>query len=211
MRTRSTSFQGLGAEAVEMVREAKEATGLPFVAEVSDPRQLESLEPIVDMFQVGTRSMYNYSLLSELGTLDKPVLLKRAFSARVEEWLHAAEYVTARGNEDVVLCERGIRTFETITRNTLDLNAVAWLKIHSELPVVVDPSHGTGTARLVTPMALAAAAAGADGLIVEVHPSPCDALSDADQALDIAGFSELTLRLSQMLPTLGRTLAATEG
>jgi 3-deoxy-7-phosphoheptulonate synthase len=208
LRTNPTSFQGLGAEGFEIFRSARSLTGLPVVTEITDPRQIEVLHDVVDMFQVGTRNMYNYALLKELGKTRKPVLLKRAMSALIDEWLYAAEYVLAGGNGDVVLCERGIRTFETKMRNTLDLAAVAWLKQNSELPVIVDPSHGTGRPELVEPMTIAAAAAGADGVIIEVHPDPARAFSDGQQALDFKRFEELMARLQMVLPALGRKLTA---
>lgn len=207
LRTRPDSFQGLGVAGLAVAAEVRARTGLPLVSEVVDPRQIEAMLAVVDMFQVGTRNMYNYELLKELGQAGKPVLLKRAFSARVEEWLLAAEYVVQAGNPDVVLCERGIRTFETAMRNTLDIAAVAHVKTVSRLPVIVDPSHATGHRDLVTPMALAAAAAGADGLIVEVHPDPDRALSDADQTLDFAAFADLMQRLERVLAAVDRTLA----
>ena len=206
LRTSPASFQGLGREGLEEVRAVKEDLGLPLVTEVTDPRHLESMLPLVDMLQVGSRNMFNYPLLSEVGKTGKPVLLKRGFSARVEEWILAAEYILKEGNENVVLCERGIRTFETATRNTLDLASVAWVRARYPFPVVVDPSHATGLRELVEPMALAAAAAGADGLLVEVHPSPEQALSDGRQSLAPEGFERLMSRLSALLSALDRHL-----
>jgi 3-deoxy-7-phosphoheptulonate synthase len=206
LRTNPASFQGLGEEGLEIFRAVRALTGMPVVIEITDPRQMERLHEVVDMFQVGTRNMYNYSLLKELGRTRKPVLLKRGMSALVDEWLYAAEYILAGGNPDVVLCERGIRTFETKMRNTLDLAAVAWLKHHSELPVIVDPSHATGRPELVEPMTLAAAAAGADGAIVEVHPEPSRAFSDGQQALDFTRYKDLIERLRVLLGALGREL-----
>ncbi len=206
LRTSPSSFQGLGREGLEMVRGIKEELGLPLVTEVTDPRHLESMLDVVDMLQVGSRNMFNYPLLSEVGKTGKPVLLKRGFSARVEEWLLAAEYIQREGNEEIVLCERGIRTFETVTRNTLDLASVAWVRSRHPFPVLVDPSHATGLRELVEPMALAAAAAGADGLLVEVHPRPEEALSDGRQSLDTAGFERLMSRLSALLSALDRPL-----
>ncbi len=208
LRTKATSFQGLGERAYEIVRTVRELTGMPMVAEITDPRQLEGLCDVVDALQVGTRNMYNYSLLKELGAVRKPVLLKRGFSALIDEWLHAAEYITAGGNEDVILCERGIRTFETRMRNTLDLAAVAWVREHTDFPVIVDPSHGTGRPELIEPMTLAAAAAGADGVLIEVHPEPARALSDGHQAVDYDGFVSLMQRLRPLLEVLGRSLSA---
>jgi 3-deoxy-7-phosphoheptulonate synthase len=199
MRTRSESFQGLGGEAIEIVRKVKQEVELPFVSEITDPRQVEVLSEVVDVFQVGARNMYNYELLKELGKLRKPVLLKRGLSAYLDEFLAASEYVLKQGNSQVILCERGIRTFEKATRNTLDLSAVPYLQKRSGLPVIVDPSHGTGVRDLVAPMCWAAAAAGADGIIVEVHPRPSEALSDGEQALTLEDFKEMVPRLSRVL------------
>jgi 3-deoxy-7-phosphoheptulonate synthase len=158
------------------------------------------------MFQVGSRNMYNYELLKELGQLRKPVLLKRAFAATVDEWIKAADYVLRGGNQDVLLCERGIRTFEPTTRNTLDLNSVAYLKAHTSFPVVVDPSHGTGRPELILPMSLAAVGAGADALIIEVHPRPKEALSDADQALNFEQFAKISSQVAKVAAALGRSM-----
>ncbi len=204
LRTDPNSFQGLGRAGLEELKALKGELGLPLVTEVTDPRHLEAMLEVVDMLQVGSRNMFNYPLLSEVGKTGRPVLLKRGFSARVEEWLLAAEYIRKEGNEDIVLCERGIRTFENATRNTLDLGSVAWIKARESYPVLVDPSHGTGLRELVPPMALAAAAAGADGLLVEVHPRPEEALSDGQQSLDPEEFSRLMDRLSALLSALGR-------
>ena len=206
MRTNPSSFQGLGNQALEIAREIKAEIGLPIVSEITDPRQLNDMHDIVDLFQVGSRNMYNYTLLKELGQLRKPVLLKRGFSALVEEWLLAAEYIVAGGNPNVILCERGIRTFEKITRNTLDLSAVAYVKAKSDFPVIVDPSHGTGVPDLIEPMSLAAAAAGADGLIIEVHNHPEKAKSDGFQALTYARFAHLMHNLDGLLKHLNRPL-----
>lgn len=194
MRTNPDSFQGIGTPAFDFLGKVKTDAGMPMVCEITDPRQLELMLESVDMFQVGSRNMYNYELLKELGRTNRPVMLKRAFAATIDEWVHAAEYVVKGGNDQVVLCERGIRTFETATRNTLDLNAVAWIKAHTDFAVVVDPSHGTGRRELVTPMALAGLAAGADGVICEVHPVPEKALSDSFQALDFNEFAMLVER-----------------
>ncbi|MCM2282511.1 MAG: 3-deoxy-7-phosphoheptulonate synthase [Bdellovibrionaceae bacterium] len=207
MRTNPASFQGLGNDAFSFIKDVKNAVGLPFVSEVTDPRQISDLASIVDMFQVGSRNMYNYALLKELGQTKIPVLLKRGFSATVEEWLLAADYIVKGGNDNVVLCERGIRTFETTTRNTLDLNSVAYVKAHSSFPVIVDPSHGTGRPELIAPLAMAAAAVGADGIMVEVHPDPSRSLSDAHQALNFAQFADITRGLSSLLAAMGRELA----
>lgn len=206
LRTNPSSFQGMGRDAFDIVREVKSRTGLPFVSEVTDPRQIGDFVEIVDMFQVGSRNMHNYALLKELGTVQKPILLKRGFSGLVSEWLYSAEYVAKHGNPNVILCERGIRTFETATRNTFDLNAVAYVKRHSPFAVIADPSHATGATDLVIPMALAAAAAGADGLIVEVHPRPSEALSDGFQALTLPMFKDMMNRLERLLHALDRTL-----
>lgn len=206
LRTSPESFQGLGDEAYQIATQVKGSVGLPFVSEVTDPRQIEALSEVVDMFQVGSRNMHNYALLKELGQVKKPVMIKRGFSGTIKEWLLSAEYVIKNGNADVILCERGIRTFETSTRNTFDLNAVAYVKAHTDFTVIADPSHATGSARLVIPMALAAAAAGADGLIVEVHPEPSKALSDSEQALSTEGFHTLMEKLEALLPVLNKKL-----
>lgn len=206
LRTNPETFQGMGSNAFEMVKEVKQKTGMPFVSEITDPRQVGDLFDLVDMFQVGSRNMHNYALLKELGAVKKPVLLKRGFSGLVSEWLMSAEYIVKHGNSQVILCERGIRTFETATRNTFDLNAVAFLKSRSHLPVIADPSHATGISELVTPMALAAAAAGADGIIVEVHPDPKNAQSDGFQALTFPMFSDLMDRLERVLKALDKGL-----
>jgi len=206
MRTKQDSFQGLGLSAFKFVGTVKAAVGLPFVSEITDPRQLSDFVESVEMFQVGSRNMYNYELLKELGGLKKPVLLKRAFAATVDEWLKAADYIVKGGNNAVILCERGIRTFETTTRNTLDLNSVAYLKAHSSFPIVVDPSHGTGRPELIGPMSLAGVAAGADGLIIEVHPRPPEALSDGHQALNFAQFDSIANNVRKVAQALGREM-----
>lgn len=206
MRTNSESFQGIGTPAFEFLGRVKAESKMPLVSEITDPRQIEMMLDTVDLFQVGSRNMYNYELLKELGRLKKPVILKRAFAATIDEWVHAAGYVTRGGNDQVILCERGIRTFETATRNTLDLNAVAWIKAHTEFPVVVDPSHGTGRRELVTTMALAGIAAGADGIICEVHPRPDEALSDSFQALDFNAFEDLVNRCETVAKAVGRSI-----
>lgn len=204
MRTHPDSFQGLGIEAINLVQDIKKKHNLKFVSEIIDPRQLDTLYPIVDIFQVGTRNMYNYELLKELGKQDKPVLLKRAFSALVKEWLWAAEYLIQAGNEQIILCERGIRTFETSTRNTLDLSGALIAQKESPFPVIVDPSHGTGKSSLVAPIALAATAAGLDGLLVEFHPEPQVALSDSYQALNCIQFKEMINQVRAILNTINR-------
>lgn len=194
-RTSPYDFQGLGVEALRFLKEASEATGLPIVTEVMSEVDVETVAEYADMLQVGARNMQNFSLLRKLATVPRPILLKRGPSATVKEWLLAAEYLLAGGNANVVLCERGIKTFETATRNTLDLAAVALVKELSHLPVIADPSHGTGIRTLITPMSKAAVGAGADGLLVEVHPCPERALSDGPQSLDLNGFAELMKEL----------------
>lgn len=206
LRTNPESFQGLGKEAYPIAQEVSHATGLPFTSEVTDPRQIEELHEITSMFQVGTRNMYNYDLLKELGKSSKPVLLKRAFSATYGEFLNAAEYILAAGNKNVLLCERGIRTFVNDTRNTFDINAIPFLKNRTDLPVLADPSHGTGLTELVEPVALAALAAGADGLIIEVHNDPKNALSDGQQALTTEQFKSFLDKADKILNVLGRSL-----
>ncbi len=201
-RSSPYSFRGLGAPGLEYLRRARELTGLPVVTEVLTPGDVEAVAEAADMLQVGTRNAQNFSLLEAVGEAGKPVLLKRGLSNTIEEWLLSAEYVVGHGNPDVVLCERGIRTFETATRNTLDLSAVPVVRELSHLPVIVDPSHATGHRHLVPSMALAAVAAGADGLLIEVHPSPDDALSDGPQSLTFDQFSALmddVRRLSRAL------------
>ena len=194
-RTSPYDFQGLGVEALRFLKEASEATGLPIVTEVMSEVDVETVAEYADMLQVGARNMQNFSLLRKLATVPRPILLKRGPSATVKEWLLAAEYLLAGGNSNVVLCERGIKTFETATRNTLDLAAVALVKELSHLPVIADPSHGTGMRSLITPMSKAAVGAGADGLLIEVHPCPERALSDGPQSLDLNGFAELMKEL----------------
>jgi 3-deoxy-7-phosphoheptulonate synthase len=196
-RTSPYDFQGLGVEALRLLRDASEETGLGVVTEVMSEEDVETVAEYADMLQVGARNMQNFSLLRKLARLTKPILLKRGPSATIKEWLLAAEYLLAGGNANVVLCERGIKTFETATRNTLDLSAVALAKELSHLPVVADPSHGTGMRSLVAPMSRAAVAAGADGLIIEVHPCPERALSDGPQSLDLDGFAELMRQLGR--------------
>jgi len=204
MRTQASSFQGLREKALPIVEEIKSMYNLSFVSEITDPRQMDVLYPVVDMFQVGARNMYNYELLKELGMQKKPVLLKRAFSAEVKEWLMATEYIVRGGNEEITLCERGIRTFEPSTRNTLDLSSALVAKKESSFPVLVDPSHGTGDASLVVPMAYAACAAGLDGLLVEVHPEPDKALSDGFQSLNFMAFKQMVKQLKKILSSINR-------
>jgi 3-deoxy-7-phosphoheptulonate synthase len=205
-RTSPYAFQGLGAEALEMLVQVRAETGLPVVTEVMDTRQVDLVAEHADMLQVGARNMQNFALLAELGHVRRPVLLKRGLSATVKELLMAAEYIMANGNHDVVLCERGIRTYETATRNTLDIAAIPVLKRESHLPVIVDPSHAGGDASLVAPLAFAAIAAGADGLIVEVHPDPECALSDGDQSLAPPAFASMMQQLAAFAAAAGRTL-----
>ncbi|MCI8609072.1 MAG: 3-deoxy-7-phosphoheptulonate synthase [Firmicutes bacterium] len=181
-RTSPYDFQGLKDEGIQLLEHAKKMTGLPIVTEIMNPNHLPMFEH-VDLIQVGARNMQNFELLKELGKIDKPILLKRGLASTLKEWLMSAEYIMAGGNENIILCERGIRTFETYTRNTLDLSAIPMLKELTHLPVIVDPSHATGMARLVKPMALAAVAAGADGLMIEVHNNPSKALCDGAQSL----------------------------
>ena len=190
-RTSPYDFQGLGVEALHLLKQASEETGLPIVTEVMSEADVEVVAEYADMLQVGARNMQNFSLLRKLATVERPILLKRGPSATIKEWLLAAEYLLAGGNTNVVLCERGIKTFETATRNTLDLAAIALAKELTHLPVIADPSHGTGLRSLVPPMSKAAAAAGADGLMIEVHPCPERALSDGPQSLDLPGFAQL--------------------
>ncbi len=206
MRTSAKNFQGLGASGLEIAKAVKQKSGMGLVTEITDVRQIESLGEIVDVFQVGSRNMHNYSLLAELGKQQKPVLLKRGFGALIEEWIKAAEYIEAGGNQKIILCERGIRTFEKATRNTLDINAVVYAKKHTPYPVIVDPSHAVGIRDLVPQVALSAVAAGADGLIVEVHPDPDRALSDGQQTLNFNQFADLMTRIKRLLPAIDKNL-----
>jgi 3-deoxy-7-phosphoheptulonate synthase len=198
-RTSPYDFQGLGLEALKILREAKEQTGLPVVTEVMSTEDIDIICEHCDMLQVGARNMQNFALLRRLATIKKPILLKRGPSATVKEWLLAAEYLLAGGNDQVVLCERGIKTFETEMRNTFDLAAVALARDLSHLPVMADPSHGTGKQSLISSMSRAAVAAGADGIIIEVHPCPERALSDGPQSLDFAGFEKVMRALTEPL------------
>lgn len=190
-RTSPYAFQGLGLRGLKILAKAKEITGLPFVTEVIDTRDASWVAEFADMIQIGARNMQNFSLLKEVGKLKKPVLLKRGLYSTIEEWLNCAEYILNEGNPDVVLCERGIRSFETYTRNTFDLSAVPAAKELSHLPVITDPTHGTGKLSLIDPMSLASIAAGTDGLILEVHRNPSEALSDKDQALTPEMFANI--------------------
>jgi 3-deoxy-7-phosphoheptulonate synthase len=205
-RTLPYSFQGLGVEGLNLLAEAREETGLPVVTEVMSPENVGIVEEHADVLQIGARNAQNYPLLKRVGEASKPVLLKRGLSSTIEEWLSAAEYVLNGGNESVILCERGIRSFQRLTRFTLDLTAVPLLKEVTHLPVVVDPSHGTGQRSLVSPMARAAVAAGADGLMIEVHPRPEEARSDGTQSLKLEGFRALMESLGPVALAVGRSL-----
>lgn len=195
-RTSPYSFQGLEEEGLKLLAKAREVSGLPIVTELMNLTELDLVAEYTDVIQIGTRNMQNFGLLRAVGKRNKPVLLKRGLAATVEEWLMAAEYIMAEGNSQVILCERGIRTFETATRNTLDLSAVPLIKSLSHLPIIVDPSHGTGKRKLVLPMAKAATVAGADGLMIEVHPDPANAWSDGEQSLDLPDFGRLMQEIS---------------
>lgn len=205
-RTSPYSFQGLGELGLKYLAEVREKTGLPVVTELMDPRDIDEVLRYADIIQIGARNMQNFRLLQEVGSHDKPVLLKRGLSATIKELLMAAEYIMSAGNHNVMLCERGIRTFETATRNTLDLNAIPVIKKLSHLPVIVDPSHGAGKWDLVAPMAKAAVAAGADGLIIEVHTKPEEALSDGEQSLKPDNFRILMKELRSVARAVGRTI-----
>ena len=205
-RTSPYSFQGMGNDGIRLLQEAKAATGLPIVTEIMSTDNVEMFEMCVDVIQVGARNMQNFDLLKQLGKTSKPILLKRGLSSTIEEWLMSAEYIMAGGNNKVILCERGIRTFETFTRNTLDLSAVLAVKQLSHLPVVVDPSHACGKAWMVERMSMAAIAAGADGLLIEVHNDPPHALCDGAQSITPEQFDALMGRLAQLAPCAGREL-----
>ncbi len=205
-RTSPYSFQGMGVQGLELLLKARKATGLPIVTEIMSPRYCEIFENTVDLVQVGARNMQNFDLLKEVGKMSKPVLLKRGLSATYEEWIMAAEYIMSEGNENVILCERGIRTFETYTRNTMDVSAVPSLKRMTHLPVVVDPSHSGGAAWLVEPLTLAAIAAGADGVIIEVHNDPPHAKCDGQQSLTPVQFDELMVKSRALAQFMGKTV-----
>ena len=209
-RTSPYSFQGLGEEGLRYLAEAREATGLPIVTEVMDPQLVPLVGQYADVFQIGARNMQNYTLLHAVGESQKPVLLKRGMSSTIEELLMAAEYILSHGNMRVMLCERGIRTFETHTRNTFDINAVPALKHLTHLPVIADPSHAVGKWEYVESVSMAAIAAGADGIIVEVHPRPEEALSDGRQSLKPERFAALVEKLRQLAPIVGRRVPETE-
>ena len=210
-RTSPYAFQGLGEEGLELLAEAREKTGLPIVVEIMSQVQLDVMLKYVDVFQVGARNMQNFNLLRAIGETRTAVLLKRGLSASIEELLMSAEYILAGGNNRVMLCERGIRTFETSTRNTTDINAIPVLKNLTHLPVILDPSHSTGHAAYVTAIARAAVAAGADGLIIEVHPDPAKAVSDGKQSLKPEAFAEMVRQVGQIAQVMGRRLAAPQG
>ena len=205
-RSSPYSFKGMGEPGLQLLVEVREATGLPVVTEVMDTRQVELVAGYADVLQIGTRNMQNFNLLTEVGRVHRPVLLKRGMSATIKDLLLAAEYVMQQGNSQVILCERGIRTFETATRNTFDLAAIPVLKKETHLPVIADPSHAGGRRDLVAPLAFAAIAAGADGLLVEVHPDPASAWSDGDQSLDFSEFEQLMAQLAPFAEAAGRTL-----
>jgi 3-deoxy-7-phosphoheptulonate synthase len=206
-RTSPYAFQGLGLDGLKMLAAARDETGLPIVTEVMDPRDLDVVCEYADVLQIGARNMQNFLLLAEVGRLDKPVLLKRGASATIEELLMAAEYVVKEGNGNVILCERGIRTFETATRNTLDISAVPVCKLASHLPIVIDPSHATGRLDLVLPLSLTAVVAGADGVIVETHPNPEHALCDGPQSLPTEAFAEYAGRVGDLVAWVGKTVS----
>ena len=206
-RSSPYAFQGLGRKGLEILAEVRAETGLPVVTEVLDTRDVDLVAEHADMLQVGARNMQNFALLAELGRAKRPILLKRGLAATISELLMAAEYIMANGNDQIVLCERGIRTFERATRNTLDVSAIPVLKRETHLPVIVDPSHAGGVAELVAPLAFAGIAAGADGLIVEVHPDPEHALSDGDQSLALPAFAGMMERLPAFASAVGRTMA----
>lgn len=205
-RTSPYSFQGLGLEGLKLLAEAREKTGLLVVTELMDPRDIEMVYEYTDVVQIGARNMQNFRLLTEIGGYQKPVILKRGLSATIKEFLMSAEYIMAKGNHNVILCERGIRTFETATRNTLDLSAVPVLKQMTHLPVIVDPSHGVGRWDLVIPMARAGVAAGADGILVEIHPNPEQAMSDGEQSLKIPVFKEMMRQIRAIAQAMGREI-----
>lgn len=206
-RTSPRSFQGLGLEGLALLKEAREQTGLPVVTEVLDPRDVEAVAAVADVLQIGARNMANGALLREAGRAGRPVLLKRGFGATVDELLHAADYVLDAGNQDVMLCERGIRSFETSTRFMLDLGAIPVLRQRTNLPVIVDPSHAAGDASLVLPLARAAVAAGADGIMMEVHHDPAAALSDARQSLSLAQYERAVQEIASVAASVGRSLS----
>ena len=205
-RTSPYSFQGMGEEGLKILAAAREETGLPIVSEIMATDQIDLMCKYVDVLQIGTRNMQNYALLNAVGKTNKPILLKRGMMSTIEELLMSAEYIMSNGNHKVILCERGIRTFEKYTRNTLDINAVPVLKELTHLPVVVDPSHATGRWTLVKATSRASVAAGADGLIIEVHPNPAEATSDGEQSLKLKRFAELMVEVRRVAEAIGRTI-----
>jgi len=205
-RSSPYAFQGMGEAGLQLLAEIRAETGMPIVTEVMDPRQVELVAAYADVLQIGARNMQNFPLLTEVGKVQRPVLLKRGLSGTITELLMAAEYIMAQGNGDVMLCERGIRTYETATRNTMDIAAIPVLKRETHLPVIVDPSHAGGRADLVAPLAMAAIAAGADGLIIEVHPHPASAKSDGEQSLEPAAFATVMQQVQAVAMAVGRTL-----
>jgi len=200
-------FRGLGEEGLKLLARARQETGMPVITEVMTPSDVELVASYADILQIGARNMQNFTLLDEVGKIDRPVMLKRGLSSTIQEWLLAAEYILAQGNSQLILCERGIRTFETYTRNTMDISAIPIIKKVSHLPIIADPSHATGKWYLVAPLALAALAAGADGLIIEVHPNPDLALKDGAQSLTFDNFQRLTSQLTSVARAVGRKLA----
>lgn len=206
MRTSAKAFQGLGDEGLAIVKKLKKEIPFDFITEVTDARQIEQMADVVSVFQVGARNMYNYELLKELSRYDRPVILKRAFSATITEWLGAAEYLFNLGEKNIILCERGVRSFDTKLRNLLDLGSVIWLKKNTPFKIIVDPSHSMGLTPYVADAALAAVAAGADGLMVEVHPEPACALSDGQQALNLQQFDELVTKIKKLAPIFEKEL-----
>ncbi len=206
-RSSPYSFQGLGVEGLRLLAAARDETGLPIVTELMDPRDLEPVLEYADIIQIGARNMQNFQLLSECGQVEKPILLKRGLAATIEEWLMAAEYIVKEGNRRVILCERGIRTFETATRNTFDVSAVPVVKLASHLPILVDPSHATGRPELVLPLSLAGIAAGADGVLIETHPNPEQALSDGPQSISTAAFAEYAARVHDLVAWVGKRVS----
>jgi 3-deoxy-7-phosphoheptulonate synthase len=207
-RTSPYAFQGMGEEGLECLAAAREATGLPVATELMDPRDIEVVARYADVIQIGARNMQNFRLLAEVGKLRKPVILKRGMSATIVEWLMSAEYIASQGNQEIILCERGIRTYETATRNTFDVSAIPVLRALTHLPIIADPSHAAGKASLVEPLSAAAIAAGADGLMIEVHNQPEKALSDGPQSLRPAAFAAMTERLAKVAAAVGRRLGS---
>ena len=205
-RTSPYSFQGMGKEGLELLKEAKHLLKMPVVTEIMDTKDIDLISDYTDIFQVGARNMQNFSLLKELGSTNKPILLKRGLSATIKELLMSAEYIASKGNDKIILCERGIRTFETETRNTLDLNAIPVIKKLTHLPIIVDPSHGTGRRDIVATMSMAAIAAGADGIIVEVHQQPEKALSDGEQSLKPDEFKQMVKAIDRIARAIGRAI-----